>query len=119
MISDRLKQIRIGAGLSQIAMAKALNVTQGAISQWERGTVVPDIITLLRIATMFAVALDDLLEEERRQLPGNELSQSVLPDSLVKSAVFGGQEASDAQFNEVRMYARWILDRDRETQKGP
>lgn len=119
MISDRIKQIRIGAGLSQIAMAKALNVTQGAISQWERGTVVPDIITLLRIATMFAVALDDLLEEERRQLPGNELSQSVLPDSLVKSAVFGGREASDAQFNEVRMYARWILDRDRETQKGP
>ena len=119
MISDRIKQVRINAGMSQASMAGALNVTQGAISQWERGTVVPDILTLLRIATMFAVALDDLLDEERRQLPGNELSPSVLPESLVKSSIFGGREASDAQFNEVRMFARWILDRDSETKKDP
>lgn len=34
---NRIKELRIRKGLSQIELAKALDVTQGAVSQWEVG----------------------------------------------------------------------------------
>ena len=56
-ISDNRKK----QGLSQKEMAKKLNVTDKAISKWERGISFPDISMLIPISEILEITLYDLL----------------------------------------------------------
>lgn len=58
---ERLKDLRKEKGLSQDELAKALNVTKGTVSVWERGVRKPDIKTLEETATYFEVTMAYLL----------------------------------------------------------
>lgn len=64
MISEKIKERRIKAGLTQEALANALNVSPQAISKWERSVAVPDISMLVPIADYFGVSVDYLLRDE-------------------------------------------------------
>lgn len=56
-ISDNRKK----QGLSQKELAKKLNVTDKAISKWERGLSFPDISMLIPISEILEISLYDLL----------------------------------------------------------
>ena len=58
---QRLKQLRIEAGLTQSDMCSMLNVAQNTYSQWETSKREPDYKTLSRIADYFHVSVDYLL----------------------------------------------------------
>ena len=47
-----IQDIRKAAGLSQEALAKALSVTQSAISQYERGETRPDIAKAIKLVSI-------------------------------------------------------------------
>ena len=47
---NKLKILRVTKGLSQQELAKALGVTQGAVSQWETGIKQPNEKMLCRLA---------------------------------------------------------------------
>jgi transcriptional regulator with XRE-family HTH domain len=47
-------------GLTQIELARACNVSQGALSGYETGRYEPDMATMRRLAKFFDVSLDDL-----------------------------------------------------------
>ena len=51
---------RRAAGLTQSALAEKLGVSAQAVSQWERGETMPDILTLPEIADVFGVTVDSL-----------------------------------------------------------
>lgn len=57
-----LKEKRHQAGITQEELAKRLNVSRSAISNWEIGRNYPDIHTLVEISTSLGVSLDELLE---------------------------------------------------------
>ncbi|MBQ6846889.1 MAG: helix-turn-helix transcriptional regulator [Oscillospiraceae bacterium] len=50
--------------MTQFELAEKLNYSDKAISKWERGESVPDIVVLKQIADLFGVTVDWLLEEE-------------------------------------------------------
>ena len=54
--------------MTQQDLALCLNYTDKAISKWERGESVPDILILKQIADMFDVTVDYLLQEEHEPL---------------------------------------------------
>ena len=56
-----IEQKRKEKGLLQSDLARELGVTQGAISQWEKGTTQPAIKYLVRMAQIFSCTVDDLL----------------------------------------------------------
>ena len=56
---------RIEAGLSQHQLAGLLKVSEKAISKWENGKAKPHPDTLKRIAVLFDVSLDELLQLEK------------------------------------------------------
>lgn len=58
---DQMRQLRKREGMTQEQLAQSLMVTRQAVSNWERGTNLPDIETLIRIATTFHVSLDLLI----------------------------------------------------------
>ena len=49
------------AGLTQLTLAEKLNYSDKAVSKWERGDSVPDVLTLMQIAALFQVTVDALL----------------------------------------------------------
>lgn len=63
MIADRLKDLRKQNHMTQTTLAKRLNVTQTAISQWETDRTRPDQELLGKIASVFSVSVDYLLGE--------------------------------------------------------
>jgi transcriptional regulator with XRE-family HTH domain len=58
---EKLKEMRTEKKLSQKELAKALEVDQRSISNWETGFRQPDYNTLIRISKYFNVTTDYLL----------------------------------------------------------
>ena len=49
--------------MTQATLAEKLNYSDKAVSKWERGESVPDVVTLLQLAELFEVTVDDLLKD--------------------------------------------------------
>ena len=66
MFGKRLKEVRKANGLSQSHLATLINVSEGTISNWERGTSYPSLESLVSICTTCNVSANYLLgiEEE-------------------------------------------------------
>ena len=78
MDEERLKK-QIGANiasyrkrmqLTQAGLAEKLNYSDKAISKWERGESAPDVQTLVQLADLFDVTVNELLEDPNA-LPAN------------------------------------------------
>lgn len=64
-LSEKIKALRKGAGLSQEEFGARLNVSRQAITKWESGEGLPDIGNLMVLSHLFNVSIDDLLSEEK------------------------------------------------------
>ena len=64
IIAGNLGQLRRNAGMTQLELAEYLNYSDKAVSKWERGESVPDIVTLKAIAERFSVSVDYLLRPD-------------------------------------------------------
>lgn len=60
-IGKNICEYRKLANLSQIEFAEKLNYSDKAISKWERGESLPDIVVLKQIADMFGITVNDLI----------------------------------------------------------
>lgn len=90
MIGDRIRKLRKERGYSQQQLANKLNLTQGAISQWENNQTVPAYDQLASIAQLFSTSIDDLMG--RLDLPATERE-----DEKDKYAAIGKQVVDLAQ----------------------
>lgn len=64
MLSHRLSDLRRKKGLTQNEVSELLNVRQGSYSNWENGKREPDIEMIKKIARLYKVSTDYLLENE-------------------------------------------------------
>lgn len=77
-LGTRIKILRESAGLSQIAFAKSLNISNSALSQYESGARVPSDATKIKIADHFNVSLDYLMgRTEQRRFPRDRVSSKL------------------------------------------
>ena len=85
------------AGLTQAGLAEKLNYSDKAISKWERGESMPDILTLIQLAELFSISVNDLLTDPDA-LPGNpgklekamsQVSEKALKRKANKNVVLG------------------------------
>ena len=49
--------------LTQAGLAEKLNYSDKAVSKWERGESVPDVVTLVQLAEQFGITVNELLED--------------------------------------------------------
>jgi len=66
IIAANLSDLRRKHNMTQLDLAEKLNYTDKAISKWERGESIPDVLVLKQIAGMFEVSVDYLLEKEHQ-----------------------------------------------------
>lgn len=80
MFSQRLKELRKKAGLSQVQLAVHMQVTQQAVGKWETGRSSPDLEALSRLAQLFNVSVDYLLgREEASPAPLSAAPEVMVP----------------------------------------
>ena len=60
-----LSTLRKAKGMTQRELAELLNVSDKAVSRWERDESMPDILLLPVLADIFEVTCDELLRGER------------------------------------------------------
>jgi class 3 adenylate cyclase len=65
-LGDRIRERREGLGLTQRDVAAALQVSNQAVSKWERGENAPDIEALAPLARLLGVSVDWLLGTQGR-----------------------------------------------------
>ena len=76
--SDKLREARKQANMSQEALAEKLGVSRQAVTKWETDKGIPDISNLLEISALFGISVEGLLSgEEGIAAKQNALYESV------------------------------------------
>lgn len=57
-------------GLTQAKLAERLNYSDKAVSKWERGESMPDVLTLVQLAELFDISVDELIRDPN-EIPEN------------------------------------------------
>lgn len=60
-LSENIKFYRKSIGLTQEKLANILNGKKSLISNYENGYSTPDVLTLIKLADIFQISLDELV----------------------------------------------------------
>lgn len=109
VLAKNIVSLRKKQGLSQERLAEKLCVSRQAVSNWERGTSVPDVATLTLIAQLFdtdltAIVSGECEKTENRQ--GTQFSRTVL---LLLSAALLAVHFTLAFFGKVEFFPVVLL----------
>ncbi|WP_164512072.1 helix-turn-helix domain-containing protein [Lacticaseibacillus daqingensis] len=101
-IGQRLMQARKAQGLTQQQVATACNVARQTVSSWEAGRTYPDIESIIRLADLLQLSLDELLRPEGELLQVLKQRESHVADArrgllanvamlLLVTAIYAGE----------------------------
>lgn len=112
MFAERLKRIREKSGMSQAALAKVLNVSQGTIGNWETGKRTPDADMLKTISRFFRVTVDELIGNEHKITEPSNIADILPSDKIFKIPVFSTVSAGLGAYasDEVVDYIPMVID---------
>ena len=77
IIGKNLTELRKRKGLTQLELAEKFNYTDRAISKWENGDTVPDIVVLYNLCEFYGVTLDYLTHEDNDQYIKKDLDEGL------------------------------------------
>ena len=60
-IGENIKRLRREKGMTQERLAELLNITNAAVSKWEKGDTYPDITAIIPLARIFDVSVDEIM----------------------------------------------------------
>ena len=63
-LGETIYRLRTGRGMSQDALAGALDVSRQSVSKWENNAAVPELDKLIKLSEVFGVTLDELVGRE-------------------------------------------------------
>ena len=98
LIGKNIASYRKQAGLTQAGLAEKLNYSDKAVSKWERGESIPDVITLAQLADLFEITVNDLVADPNilpEGTPGNlekamtQVSEKALKRKANKNIILG------------------------------
>lgn len=64
MIGEQIKALRTAHNMTQVQLARRLNVSKQSVSNWENNNILPSVEQVVRIAEYFGCTTDYLLEME-------------------------------------------------------
>lgn len=95
---SRLQFLRKQHGLTQDNLAERLMISPQAVSKWENGITSPDMETLVRLADMFNISLDELLGRAEKKpvqfaAPGTKNLEDLMLRIRIKPGCGGGPDS--------------------------
>lgn len=97
-----LKELRKKRGISQIEIAKAIDIPQTSYSRYEQGICDPSISTLIKLADFFNISIDTLVGRKTDMINLNLL------DSTRKELVLGVINSSDSLVNRLEAFYQGV-----------
>ena len=83
-LGQKISELRKAKNMTQLELANMLNITDKAVSKWERDISCPDINTFPKLAEILGVSVDELL---RANVSGKESSEKKDTFDMVLKAV--------------------------------
>ena len=68
MISEKLKEARQKAGMTQDQVAEKIMVSRVTVSHWENGKSLPDIVSLISLSDLYSISLDEFVKEDSKMV---------------------------------------------------
>mgnify|MGYP001625286630 FL=1 len=96
-------------GVSPTRAALDIGLSKSTPTTWKKKGTTPQAAQLQKIADYFDVTVGYLLGTETKQTPTQKVE---VTDDDIKFALFGGGPVSDAQYEEVKQFVRFIKERD-------
>ena len=84
-IGANIAAYRKRAGLTQAGLAEKLNYSDKAVSKWERGESVPDVLTLVQLAEQFDITVNDILTDPNQLPPQSTPIQQAMEQVVAKT----------------------------------
>ena len=73
-IADNLKLLRYKYGYTLEAIAEIISVSRQSAAKWEAGDTVPDIINCIKLASLYKISLDELVNRPLRDAVSDDFS---------------------------------------------
>lgn len=114
---NNIREIRKAHGITMKTLGMKIGAAESTISQYETGKRQPDNETLLRLAEALDTTVGYLLGVEEEKAPSNE-EERLVSDDDIKFALFGGgEEITDAMYDEVKRFAQMVKLREEAEKK--
>lgn len=76
-IGETISSLRKKKGLTQNELAEKMNVTDKAVSKWERDLSCPDVNTISRLAEVLDVSVEELLNAKEQRKSNSKMKDLV------------------------------------------
>lgn len=129
---NRIPELRKERGISMKQAAEQLGMPYTTYVNYEKGVRQPNSETLIDLANFYNTSIDYMLGksndrnrdapspippgQESKKAPGAKSGE--VSDEEIKFALFGGGPVTDAQYEEVKQFVRFIKERDANAGKG-
>jgi len=103
-VSNFIKKIRKDNNLTQKDLAEKYGVTYQAVSKWENGINMPDMVLLKKMSKDFNISLDDILEGNYKSKKNNKIIIYILLSLVIISLVIVNiynKRNSDFEFKTI------------------
>ena len=102
-----ISEMRKACGMTQKDLGERLNVTDKAVSKWERGLSYPDIALLLPLSQTLGITVNELLSGEKSEDEEAEAAINVNTDTAVINVLNYADKAVKSKTRSTRR--RWVL----------
>lgn len=104
---EYLKKLRTENNLSQEKLGEKLGLSRQSISKWEQGNAVPDIENIMKLAKLYNVSVDSILngeEDKKEEIPRQENTpeKSIEPPAYIP-------EKEVTQKKKQKVHHTWIF----------
>ena len=77
-IGKKLRNARTRSGLTQEKAAEEIGVARQTSSNWENEKSYPDVVSVIRLSTLYSVSLDELLKGDEEMIDHLEESTNIV-----------------------------------------
>jgi len=104
---NRIKSLRMGAGIKQVLLAKHLSVAPSVLSNWENGKFEPDVSNLKKIAKYFNTTIDYIVGMSNDPIPSERKNKQFKNPNvlLLQKALENGMPENELE--DVLGYAKY------------
>lgn len=83
-IGETIASLRKEKGMTQNELAEKMNITDKAVSKWERNLSCPDINTISKLADVLGVSVEELLKAKKKDYTNDRIKYLI---NLILKAV--------------------------------
>ncbi len=96
-LNEKLKKVRLDAGLSQMEVAEHLNIKQMTVSKYETGKLLPPLDKIKQLAELYNVPTAYLVSESSEMDSVKQWISTLSPSELTELQQYINEQLSSAQ----------------------